>query len=76
MSEYVCELEDASYEMDWTPKEEVVRCRDCKRFDSKTDGCWWFSHYEQQGNYSWAEVPSDVEPDGFCAWAKRKDGGE
>lgn len=31
---------------------KVVRCRDCKRFDSKTDGCWWFSHYEQQGDYS------------------------
>ena len=57
-----------------TPKlTEVVRCRDCKRFDSKREGCWWFTHYEQRSDYSWEELPADVEPDGFCAWGVRKD---
>lgn len=69
MTEYVCELEDARYEMDWTPKEEIVRCRDCEHglWNGKTcdrlDPCFdehWF----------------DVEPNGFCAWAKRKEGGD
>lgn len=57
----------------WLTDEVIVRCRDCKEFDSKTDGCWWFSHLELQGNYSWAEEPSDVEPDGYCAWGVRRD---
>lgn len=50
----------------------IVRCRDCKRFDAKADGCWWFSHFEQMGDYSWDEMPAEVEPDGFCAWGERK----
>lgn len=53
-------------------REEIVRCRDCKRFDAKADGCWWFSHFEQMGDYSWDEMPAEVEPDGFCAWGERK----
>lgn len=50
----------------------VVRCRDCLHFDSKLDGCWWFAHAERQPDYSWADEPSDVEPDGFCKWGERK----
>ena len=55
-------------------REEIVRCRDCANFDVKRDGCWWFAHAERQPDYSWADEPSDVEPDGFCAWACRKEG--
>ena len=32
MTEYICELEDARYEMSWAPKEEIVRCRNCKHY--------------------------------------------
>ena len=57
-----------------TPKlEEVVRCRDCVNFDAKRDGCWWFAHAERQSDYSWADEPSDVEPNGFWAWGERRD---
>lgn len=54
-------------------KGDLVRCRDCKGFDAKVDGCWWFSHFEQMGDYSWAGMPVDVEPDGFCAWGVRRE---
>ena len=53
-------------------REEIVRCRECVHFDAKRDGCWWFSHVERQSDYSWADEPSDVEPDGFCAWGERR----
>lgn len=54
-------------------REEIVRCRDCEHYDSLRDGCWWFAHAERQPDYSWADEPSDVEPDGFCKWGERRD---
>lgn len=79
MTEYVCELEDATYEMDWTPKEKIVRCRDCERAYEVDGGMYdclgkltteWDCYYDEpQQNL--------VEPDGFCAWGvKRKEGGD
>ena len=50
----------------------VVRCRDCEHYDSERYGCWWVAHAERQSDYSWADEPSDVEPDGFCAWGERR----
>ena len=52
--------------------EEIIRCRDCEHYDPKRYGCWWFAHAERQQDYSWADEPSDVEPDGFCSWGERK----
>lgn len=49
------------------PKEEIVRCRDCKHFfDWPYDGprC---SHWASTDLYP------VVEPDGFCAWGERKE---
>lgn len=58
-------------------REEVVRCRDCeyarhyhpfcmgKRSSIEEWYCQWHSN---------AEGASDIEPDGFCAWGKRKEG--
>lgn len=49
-------------------REEIVRCRDCR--------------YGINGGELCAEGASDswdwrnVEPDGFCAWGERKEGGE
>lgn len=73
MTEYICELDDARYEMDWTPKEEIVRCRDCEHVREDGTLCMFFASWEQiAGGDEYAEMPADVEPDGFCAWACRK----
>ena len=80
MSEYIIDYEliplkwrDGYGLSDTELTEEIVRCGDCANFDAKRDGCWWFAHAERQPDYSWADEPSDVEPDGFCAWAQRKE---
>ena len=41
---------------------EIVRCRDCKRWES--GDCDWNPYYDD---------PVDDQPDGFCAWACRKE---
>lgn len=64
MTEFVCELTDARYEMDWTPKEEIVRCRDCRHYHSYQDLC------------ERLRPGMVVMDDGFCAWAERKEGGD
>ena len=53
---------------------EVVRCRDCEH--SLKDGtlCQFFASWVPiAGGDEYAEMPADVEPDGFCAWASRKE---
>lgn len=42
-------------------REEIVRCRDCRFSLAHGNGCG-----RNQDIY-------DVEPDGFCAWAERRD---
>lgn len=58
---------DKTNPVDWygTLHGEIVRCRDCKRWAS--DDCEWNTFYND---------PDFDEPDGFCAWGKRKEGGE
>ena len=65
MIEYVCELEDARYEMDWMPKEEIVRCRDCIYYKQDPDPI-------DPGWPMMCERTCDdmVEPNGFCAWGE------
>lgn len=47
---------------------KVVRCRDCRAMRVK---------YGNTGIECWMNgEPFTVEPDGFCAWAKRKEVGE
>ena len=48
--------------------EEIVRCRDCKRFaldnsDHDYRSGWWCHRWNTDM----------VKPDGFCAWGKRVD---
>lgn len=62
MSEYICELEDARYEMSWAPKEKIVRCMDCRYYEPNT-----YSHFTCE------LLQYHVEPDGFCAWGERRD---
>ena len=40
---------------------EIVRCIDCKRFDTDDYGCTWCS---------W--VCAAVSPDDYCSWGERK----
>lgn len=49
-------------------REEIVRCRDCKRFgldnsDHDYRSGWWCHRWNTDM----------VKPDGFCAWGERKD---
>ena len=52
-------------------REEIVRCRDCKRFsldnsDHDYRSGWWC--------YRWNT--DMVNPDGFCAWGERRQDNE
>lgn len=53
-------------------REEIVRCRDCKHYEY-----WEFrdgrtAHDCARGG----DYLFDTEPDGFCAWAERKEKGK
>ena len=62
---------DAIYERAF---EEVVRCRDCRHSRKEGTLCVFFASWEPiAGGDEYAEIPADVEPDGFCAWGVRKD---
>lgn len=56
-------------------REEIVRCRDCKHY-------YEAENYHPNGNYvmrccKYFDAYNDeVEPDGFCAWGERKEGGD
>jgi len=77
MSEYIYERPDepakvirdrwnVRIEWDFKQREEIVRCRDCKAMRVK---------YGNTGIECWMNgEPFTVEPNGFCAWAKRRDG--
>ena len=52
----------------------LITCKDCKH--SQKDGtlCNLFASYAPiSGGDEYDEVPADVEPDGFCAWAERRE---
>lgn len=54
----------------WYTGEEIVRCRDCKYLcdDGSTWGCGW--------HCSCLTTNDGTPPDGYCAWAERKEGSE
>lgn len=67
MAEYVVE-EPSGRSASWRVHERIVRCRDCKRFavdqsDHEYRSGWWCKRWDTDM----------VEPDGFCAWAARKE---
>lgn len=77
MAEYVTEWGESV--ADFTVREEVVRCRDCEHARIMRPLDWrtgkpsavieeWYCQW-----HSNAEGASDIEPDGFCAWASRKE---
>lgn len=72
MTEYVCEIKQdypgIPYEHDefsgtLERREEIVRCRDCIWHDREDGDC---ARCAEEG------FPS-VEPDGFCAWGRRRE---
>ena len=54
---------------------KVVRCKDCAHYYEAEE-------YHPQGNYDrrcckyFGTYDDEVEPDGFCKWAERKEGDE
>lgn len=65
MPEHIREAVSAWYEIDY----EIVRCRDCAKCDeSKAYGKWFCHRFSMCDG---AGFP--VEPDGFCAWASRRE---
>ena len=68
MAEYIVDTTDGIYNAHMTG--ELVRCRDCKRFsldnsDHDYRSGWWCKRW----------YTDMVKPDGFCAWASRKEEG-
>lgn len=65
-----------------TLHEEIVRCRDCEHYYphgvptcQRNREC--VTGYDINGYYGeWYDGEFYVEPDGFCAWAERRKGGE
>lgn len=55
-------------------REEIVRCRDCKYTNEDGDECVYFAAWEPlpEGD-EFRDVYVDVEPNGFCAWAERRE---
>jgi len=74
MAEYVV---DFYSEHDGVRCEEVVRCKDCEHcrehdMRAYSGGCDLFlcHHFSTSSGAGWP-----VEPDGFCAWGKRRANG-
>ena len=64
MKEHIFEYDDMFTEplgLPHFPKEEVVRCRDCKHYEDYSGCC--YRRYQ----------PMAVTSDGFCAWGERRD---
>lgn len=51
----------------------IIQCDECRYFDSASEACWHFKHFEQRGDYSWDYAPHWIEPGGFCAWGERRE---
>ena len=49
----------------------VVRCRDCKHYKPQKKS----AHWENSANYCNRVVTIKVQPDDFCSYGERKEGG-
>ena len=79
MSEYIVKL-DGPYAAGYHVGEEIVRCRDCRHIHHRPD--WqpdkrfkpqdlWLCEADWCMGFE-GDHPC-VEPDGFCAWAERRE---
>ena len=69
MSEYIFELDNLNLVYEPMKREEIVRCRDCKRFHPERliYNCE-FKHPREENVYQWRYT----EPDGYCSFGERK----
>ena len=86
MSEYIMDFGTSTYKSSdglvYAPveqlREEIVRCRDCKLFDSHYLKCFRpVLYFDDDYNPHWTDettftAVTDATPDGFCAWGERK----
>lgn len=49
-------------------REEIVRCRDCAHSWKDGTSCNYFSDFDDG-----LIIPAIVEPDGFCAWGRKRE---
>ena len=85
MSEYIVRMpRDMPYELKaelnawYVNSEPIVRCRDCKHFyeDRRNTSIGWVDVFvceSKQWSTSSLMPSHEVEPDGFCAWAERRE---
>ena len=67
MSEYIYATDE--HEGHWLTGEEIVRCMDCAYAFDYGSRCRKWRGQDCFEN----SVPEHVKPDGFCAWARRRD---
>jgi hypothetical protein len=77
MTEYIYSTD--GHEGHWLTGEEIIRCRDCE-YAHHYHPLDWRTGKPHETVEEWectwhcnAEGASEVEPDGFCAWAKRRE---
>lgn len=55
-------------------EEPIVSCKDCKHSHKDGTLCNFFASWEPiAGGDEYERTPTDVEPDGFCAWGVRRE---
>ena len=54
----------------WYTGEEIVRCRECRRFHPRESSLFSCRFELDNGLVQWRYA----EPDGFCAWPEKKEG--
>lgn len=71
MSEYImeCNLDVQVGEYAYKRKAEIVRCKDCKHYEYWEFRDGRIAHDCVRGG----DYLFDTEPDGFCAWGKRRE---
>lgn len=55
-----------------TPAIEIVRCKDCARYEETCPGYGYCYHWDYEQGMS----PNQVESDDFCSYGERKDNEE
>lgn len=77
MAEYVVE-EPSDRSASWRVHERIVRCRDCEHAVVSRPFYTFAGRPADievwRCDYFWnVDEPPEVEPDGFCAWGKRRE---
>lgn len=72
MTEYIYGTDD--HEGHWLTGEEIVRCRDCRHMRTIDLSVYYGEHKHDLDICTRVNgVQLNAEPNGFCAWASRKE---